>query len=73
MNTQEIIRQALLLPTDKRQLVADTVVQSLTDSAEFSDEQLTVIEQRLMALDDNKAQLLDGEQVFSHLRQKYGD
>lgn len=71
MKTQEIIQAALQLPLKERQIIAETVVQSLTTDSEFSDEQLSLIDERLQALNNGTATLLDSEAVFEQLRHQF--
>lgn len=71
MKTQDIIQEVLQLPLKERKIIAETVVQSLSADSEFSDEQLSLIEKRLQALDNGRATLLDSKAVFEQLRHQY--
>ncbi len=66
---KRIFRQ---LPQTERQSVAEALVESLTVDDLLTDEQISIIDERLDAVENGQAKIVDGEAVFEKLRKTYG-
>jgi len=73
MKTSDLIDEAVSLPLEERARVVDTLLQSLNPPDEAATAAwLDVARRRLAELRSGTATPVDGEQVFSRIRNRYG-
>ncbi len=72
--TEKVIAKALQLPKEARALLAEKLLESLDYEEEFEipPEWQEEIRRRCRELDEGKARLVPGDQVFEELREKLG-
>jgi putative addiction module component (TIGR02574 family) len=70
---EEILQQALQLPEEDRERIADSLLRSLHGSEEttFEEEWGPEIQRRIAEIDEGKVQLLPGDEVMARLRARF--
>ena len=72
MTVEQILDEAMQMPTPVRAFVAETLLESLDyeESVELSDEWMAEIRSRITAMDEGHAEMIAAEQVFSLIHKK---
>jgi len=72
--TEKLLNEILHLPREARALFAEKLLESLDSDEEFdvSPEWQAEIQRRCRELDEGRAELLPGDQVFDQLKDKLG-
>ena len=70
---EEILQQALALPTDQRAMLVDHLLHSLNalTNNEIDHAWAEEIERRVREIDEGKVELIPGEEVMKKLRSKF--
>jgi putative addiction module component (TIGR02574 family) len=70
---EEILQQALQLPEEDRERIAESLLGSIhsSDESTFEEEWGPEIERRIAEIDAGKVQLLPGDEVMARLRARF--
>jgi putative addiction module component (TIGR02574 family) len=70
---EEILKEALQLPEDDRERIADSLLLSVQAGLGEPIEQAWIDEanRRMVEIDEGRTQLVPGDQVMSHLRARF--